>query len=197
MEGIKLQDGEEFVRLNDFDDYFISNKARVYSTKTHRFIGNKNKKTGYCTVTLSKGRKSATRYIAHLVMEYFGTEKPEGKYEIDHIDSNKDNNTIENLQWLTHQENLEKRNEYKQNRKKRLTKKDMETFNRWYIYHRDSLMHLSNEKVANKFEEETRIPIHSITVRANRDRWYIDDKDSLHKIPDDKLDEVEEILRKK
>ena len=197
MEDIQRLDNEQFKQINDFDDYFVSNKGRVYSTKTHKFIGNKNKKTGYHTATLTRGKKSATKYIHHLVMRYFGKPKPNDDYEVDHIDGNKDNNSIENLQWLTHQENLNKRNAYKKDRKKRLGKKEMETFNRWYIYHRDSLMNLSNEKIAIKFEEDTHIPICSITVLTNRDRWFIDDNDKLCKIPDDKLDEVNEILRRK
>ena len=96
MEDIQRLDNEQFKQINDFDDYFVSNKGRVYSTKTHKFIGNKNKKTGYHTATLTRGKKSATKYIHHLVMRYFGKPKPNDDYEVDHIDGNKDNNSIEN-----------------------------------------------------------------------------------------------------
>ena len=175
MEGVIINDGEEFKQINDYPDYFISNQGRVYSSKTKRMIGNTNPKTGYRMATFSKGRKTSTQYIHHLVMEYFGTRKPQIDFEIDHIDKNKANNDLSNLRWVSHQENLANRNEYTKDRKKRLCKKDVEEFNRWYIHNRTSLMNLSNEKIAKKFDEEKNIKIHPITIRNNRDMWCIED----------------------
>ena len=186
MEGIRILEGEEFKPINDFPDYYISNCGRAYSVKSKRMIGSLNKKLGYITVSLSQGKKTKTTYIHALVMEHFGPEKPDDEFEIDHIDKNKENNNISNLRWLSHQDNLLNRNEYTKDRKKRLGKHEIEAFNRWYIYHRSRLMNLSNEKLAKLFEEENEIPIHSITVRNNRDAWRIDDStDKLIRIPDD------------
>ena len=188
MENIPKNENEEFKQIEEFPDYFISNQGRLYSTKTNRFIGNVNKKTGYKSATLSRGRKSDTLYIHHLVMKYFGEPKPQPDFEIDHKDKNKLDNDVENLRWLSHEENLKNRNEYKKDRKKRLTKREIEIFNRWYICHRSDLLNLSNEKVAMKFEDETSIPINPITVRNNRDLWRIDDKtDRIYRIPIDEL----------
>ena len=121
-------------------------------------------------------------------MKMFGEKQPQIDFEIDHKDRNKLNNDIENIQWVSHEENLKNRDAYKKDRKKRLTKREIEIFNRWYICHRSDLMNLSNEKVAMKFEEETEIPINPITVRNNRDLWCIDDKtDRIYRIPADEL----------
>jgi len=186
MEGIKLLEGEEFKPINNYPKYFVSNCGRVYSTKSQRFIGSINKKIGYITVSLTKGKITKTTYIHALVMEHFGPEKPEGEFEIDHQDKNKENNNISNLRWLSHQDNLLNRNEYTKDRKKRLGKHEIEAFNRWYICGRSRLMDLSNEALAKKFLEEKDISIHQITIRNNRDRWRIDEKtDKLVKIPDD------------
>lgn len=188
MEGIIKNENEEFKQIEEFPDYFISNQGRLYSSKTKRFIGNINKKIGYKMATLSLGRKSDTLYIHHLVMRYFGEPKPQPDFEIDHADRNKLNNDIINLSWVSHEENLKNRDEYKKDRKKRLTKREIEIFNRWYIHKRTDLLNLSNEKVAMKFEEETEIPINPITVRNNRDMWRIDDKtDMIYRIPVDEL----------
>ena len=186
MEGIKLLEGEEFKAVNDFSNYYVSNCGRVYSTKSGRMIGSINKKLGYITVSLSKGKKTKTTYIHALVMEHFGSPKPEGEFEIDHIDKTKTNNNISNLRWLSHQDNLMNRNEYTKDRKKRLGKHEVEAFNRWYIHNRSKLMNLSNEKLAKKFKEECDISIHPITIRNNCDRWQlIDGTDKLVRIPDD------------
>ena len=193
-ENITLLDGEEFKQLEDFPDYYVSNCGRVYSTKTHRCIGSPNVKTHYMMVYLSKGKRTSNKYIYDLVAEYFDKPKPvDGAYKIHYIDDDVKNNNINNIEWIQIQEI---HNEYTKERKKRLSKREVEVFNRWFIYHRESLMNLSNERIAALFEEETKIPIHPITVRSNRDRWYVDSNDKLCKISDDMLDDVEKILRK-
>ena len=45
-------------------------------------------------------------YVHAMVMECYGPPKPEGDYVVDHIDGNKHNNDISNLQWLTRGENV-------------------------------------------------------------------------------------------
>lgn len=43
--------------------------------------------------------------VHQLVIKFFGPPKPDGNYEIDHIDRNPENNNITNLRWVTKQEN--------------------------------------------------------------------------------------------
>lgn len=47
--------------------------------------------------------------LHQLVMKYFGPPKPDENYEIDHIDRNTKNNNINNLRWVTRQENANNR----------------------------------------------------------------------------------------
>lgn len=47
--------------------------------------------------------------IHQLVMKYFGEPCPGPEYEIDHIDRNTKNNNINNLRWVTRQENIHNR----------------------------------------------------------------------------------------
>ena len=186
MEGIEMLEGEEFKPINEFPDYRVSNCGRVYSVKSHRTIGSLNKKIGYITVSLNEGKKTKTTYIHALVIEHFGPKKPDGEFEIDHIDKNKENNNISNLRWVSHQENLMNRNGYTKDRKKRLGKQEMDAFNKWYICNRTSLMNCSNETVAKKFKEEKNISIHPITIKNNRGAWRLDEKtDKLVKITND------------
>ena len=58
------------------------------------------------------------RYYEHRLiwMWYYGEEIPEDK-EIDHIDNDPDNNKIENLRLLSHQENQMNRRDTKENGK--------------------------------------------------------------------------------
>lgn len=59
---------------------------------------------GYPFVLLSKDNKAQTNYIHRLVAEHF-IPNPNNKPEIDHIDTNPLNFSIENLRWCTRKEN--------------------------------------------------------------------------------------------
>lgn len=61
--------------------------------------------SGYYQVTLWESGKQRDHYIHRLVYEFWKGTIPTG-LEINHIDGNKLNNNIENLEALTHQENM-------------------------------------------------------------------------------------------
>lgn len=64
---------------------------------------------GYCIVVLCKNRKPKTFKISHLVWDYFGDRLRNGrKLQVDHIDNNKQNDRIDNLQLLTCRGNISK-----------------------------------------------------------------------------------------
>ena len=101
MEGVELLEGEQFVPIRCYENYYISNKGRCYNTKTKNFV-RYNNGNGYIRVNL--GHKD--KYLMHrLVMEHFGPPKPDGDYEIDHVNRIRDDNRIENLRWITKSNN--------------------------------------------------------------------------------------------
>lgn len=63
-----------------------------------------NKRTGYLMVSLSKDGKSKTQYIHKLVANAF-IENPKEYKCINHLDENKNNNNVENLEWCNHKIN--------------------------------------------------------------------------------------------
>ena len=89
--------------------YQISNRGRVSS------IGGRNGKTvanrimrqklsnGYPQVVLRKNGRH-THYVHRLVAENF-IANPASKREVNHIDGNKTNNDVSNLEWVTSSEN--------------------------------------------------------------------------------------------
>ena len=58
----------------------------------------------YPSVALSKDSKVESRYIHELVMITFIGKRPQN-YQIDHIDGNKKNNNLGNLEYVTPKEN--------------------------------------------------------------------------------------------
>lgn len=62
---------------------------------------------GYVQYNLRVQGKCFKRYAHRLVAEAF-IPNPAHKQEVDHIDNDKTNNCVNNLQWVTHSENMKK-----------------------------------------------------------------------------------------
>lgn len=60
---------------------------------------------GYLRVKLTKDNKSK-RFMLHRIIAEAFIENPLKKRCVNHIDHNKKNNSIENLEWCTHSENV-------------------------------------------------------------------------------------------
>lgn len=94
------------MKLKGFSNYEIyPNEGKVWSYKKKRFIGSKNPK-GYYMVTMYDDEGNKThRNLYRVIWECVNGEIPEG-YEVNHIDENRENNAIQNLNLLTHKDNV-------------------------------------------------------------------------------------------
>ena len=95
--------------INNYPNYLIYTDGRVYSKYYKRFMKPQTDKDGYKYVGLYKDRKRSAYRIHRLIALQF-IPNPENKPEVDHINTIVDDNRLENLQWVTQQENLDKRN---------------------------------------------------------------------------------------
>lgn len=99
--------------------YQVSNYGRVKSLQRYRVSKsgtnqNVNEKIlkqscgkthKYLNVTLAKNKKNKTFQIHRLVALYF-IPNPLNKSQVNHIDGNKQNNCVDNLEWCTCKENI-------------------------------------------------------------------------------------------
>ena len=97
----------EWRKINNYDNYSVSDEGQIRNDKTGRILKQHGQRTGYAQVTLSKQGKSKTQYVHRIVMNAFKPNPDPQKYtDINHIDYNKFNNTLENLEWCTHADNM-------------------------------------------------------------------------------------------
>ena len=89
-------------KLKTKGDYYISDKGNFYSTFSKRCIKPQKDHKGYYYVEI--GRK---KYKIHrLVAKYF-LPNPNNLPQVNHIDCDKSNNKVTNLEWVTNRENYE------------------------------------------------------------------------------------------
>ena len=84
--------------------YEINKNGEVRNAKNKNTIVGDINNCGYYRVSLYNQGQSK-RYFRHrLVAEQF-LDKPEGKDFVNHIDGDKSNNSLENLEWVSQSEN--------------------------------------------------------------------------------------------
>lgn len=89
--------------IEGFDNYEVSTEGEVRNKKYNRLLTPSPGAGGYLRVNLRKDKKSYPYYIHRLVALAF----LEGEGEVNHIDGNRTNNKVENLEWTTHQQNVQ------------------------------------------------------------------------------------------
>lgn len=85
--------------------YEVSNKGRVRGTNTYShkepiILSQYKRKDGYRSVNLSKNNLKRTRTVHRLVATAF-LPNPDNLEMVNHKDENRENNTVENLEWCT------------------------------------------------------------------------------------------------
>lgn len=84
--------------------YEVSNYGRVRNKKTKRFLTQHDNGKGYLFVSLWRNNKGKREYVHRLVALAF-IPNPDKKPTVNHKDEDKQNNYVENLEWMTYKEN--------------------------------------------------------------------------------------------
>lgn len=90
---------------SDFDMYEVSNLGQVRNKKTKRILRQATQ-GGYKCVGLMLNDEHKHCSVHRLVAKEF-IENPENKPQVNHIDKNRSNNIVSNLEWTTAKENNE------------------------------------------------------------------------------------------
>ena len=85
--------------------YQVSNFGKVKNTNTNHILSQSKNNCGYYRVGLYFNKVNKRVDVHRLVAEAF-INNPEQKKEVNHINGNKKDNSINNLEWVTHKENI-------------------------------------------------------------------------------------------
>ena len=90
---------EKWKKIKGYENYLVSNQGRVFHPKSDRFVKlRKNTKDGYLYVDLYKNDDVKIFAVDRLVALAF-IDNPENKPTVNHINADKTNNFVENLEW--------------------------------------------------------------------------------------------------
>lgn len=106
---IYVETGKEFwkrVYLNgEKSDYKVSTHGRIKNTKTNHILSPRKHSSGYLQVDLYMSGEAHRFYIHRLVMLTFDYINNCENLQVNHIDGDKKNNYLYNLEWCTNSEN--------------------------------------------------------------------------------------------
>lgn len=115
---------EEWKPIKGYEGYYeISSFGRIKSIErkvynpgvigegSYRTVPEKIRKPnimkGYHCICLIKNKSHKVFRVHRLVMEHFVSEAPSQEHQVNHIDGDKSNNHVENLEWVTPKENTQ------------------------------------------------------------------------------------------
>lgn len=92
--------------VRSYDRFVIGGRYLAQRKIAGKVLNPWDNGSGYLVVSLHNKHKRENRYVHRLVAAAF-LEKQPTKNEVNHIDYNKHNNAVSNLEWCTRQENTD------------------------------------------------------------------------------------------
>lgn len=94
---------EKWAIIHNHPNYEISDRGRVKNKKTGRILRQQTNQKGYLVLQIDGKNERVNRLVADAF--YDGDN---GKLDVDHVDGNKQNNNISNLEFCTRSENIQR-----------------------------------------------------------------------------------------
>lgn len=133
-----------------YKDFLINKSGEILNQKTNNMLKPYLHKSGYYCISLPMGKRGSVKLVKiHKALAETFIPNPKNLPVVNHIDENKGNYSLENLEWVTHGENtrkhleiLSQKNYFCNNRK--LTEQNVR-------YIRQNREKISAQKLADKF----------------------------------------------
>ncbi|WP_369124839.1 HNH endonuclease [Bacillus cereus group sp. TH153LC] len=85
--------------------YFLTEDGGVFNSESGKYLKGIRNKNGYLSITLSH-KNVKTQHLVHRLIANAYLPNPKGYPNVNHIDGNKHNNSIDNLEWISQRDNV-------------------------------------------------------------------------------------------
>jgi hypothetical protein len=96
-------------RIYDYDNYFVFPDGQVYNRMRKSFLKPVVNASGYCYITLCRNGKKKNHYVHRIVAEHFISTDKQLNFaglQVNHKNRERNDNRVENLEWVTSSENM-------------------------------------------------------------------------------------------
>lgn len=96
---------EEWVPIANFENYLVSPNGKVKNSITNRVFDPQKPNNGYYSITLKGKDNKFHSFLIHRLVAQAFIPNPNNLPFVNHIDENKTNNHVSNLEWVSEVEN--------------------------------------------------------------------------------------------
>lgn len=92
--------------IDGYENYQVSNTGKVMNVTTGKILKGQNNGRGYLFVSLYDKNHVCKQIMIHRLVAQSFVPNPDNLPQVNHIDENKHNNCVENLEWITSIDNI-------------------------------------------------------------------------------------------
>lgn len=146
--------------MKEYDGFMVDNDLNIYSKRTGRKLTPYVGSDGYIHVQYKKDARKAHHNRVHVIYAHCFIPNPNRYKYVNHIDSDKTNNSLDNLEWVTNSYNVSHGWNSGNRTHKNRTKVIVETLDGEFVGEYSSIrecgkkMHLDRHKIARVLKGE-------------------------------------------